>query len=192
MSNHPSVRDDTFPHAWVVEILKRPPLIAPARQYVYPQLVEEVERGALLILLRLQPASTQVMMTFALGFAEPSLPHGIWSCPNPAQFCAIAGGYAYIVNAAQPEEWTQVPFRPVVSVHPVLGQNLLVFTSFHNLWALGPEGFAWETSRLSWEGLRVTGITDGELHGFGWDLPTDTEVPFTVDLTNGTHSGGVD
>jgi hypothetical protein len=130
------------------------------------------------------------MMTFALGFAEPTLPHGLWSCPNPAQLCAVAGGYAYIVQADEPAKWIQVPYRPVVSVHPIAEQNLLIFTSFYQLWALGPEGHAWETARLSWEGLRVTEIAGHNLHGFGWDLQTDREVPFTVDLTTGAHSGG--
>jgi hypothetical protein len=185
-----SARDESFPHIWQAEILAAPPLIAPARQYVYPQAVEEVERGALQILLREQPGAAAVMMTFALGFAEPSLPHGIWSCPDPKQLCAVAGGYAYIVDADEPGQWMQIPYRPVISVHPAVEQNLLIFTSFHKLWALGPNGQAWETARLSWEGLRVTDIAGQELQGFGWDLATDTEVAFTVDLANGNHTGG--
>ena len=39
--------DLTFPHTWSVEVLEKRPLIAPSRQFVYPQQVEEVERGAL-------------------------------------------------------------------------------------------------------------------------------------------------
>lgn len=182
--------DTTFSHNWQVEILERPPLIAPARHYVYPKAVEEVERGALQILLRPQPESAPVMATFALGFADPSLPHGIWSCPNSRQVCAIAGGYAYIVNADHPEEWMQISYRPVTGVHTVREQGLLLFASFHTLWALGAAGQAWETSRLSWEGLRVTEIEGRQLHGVGWDLDTDAEVPFTVDLATGQHSGG--
>ncbi len=182
--------ETTFSHNWQVEILERPPLIAPARHYVYPQAVEEVERGALQILLRSRLESAPVMATFALGFADPSLPHGIWSCPNSRQVCAIAGGYAYVVDADHPEEWMQIPYRPVTWVHPVREQGLLLFASFHTLWALGATGQAWETSRLSWEGLRVTEIEGGQLRGFGWDLDRDAEVPFTVDLATGQHSGG--
>lgn len=184
--------DESFPHAWQVQILDRPPLIAPAGQYVYPQAVDEVEIGALLVLLRAHPQATSVLATFALGFEEQSLPHGIWSCPNPDQLCAIAGGYAYLVQADRPEEWLQIPYRPVVSVHPVPEHALLIFASFHKLWALGSNGMEWETKRLSWEGLRVTEIQDGQLFGFGWDMNTDAEVAFAVDLTTGTHSGGVD
>ena len=185
--HHP---DTTFPHDWQAEILEAPPLIAPTRHYIYPQAVEEVERGALQIYLRSRPEAEFAMATFALGFADPSLPHGIWSCPNRDQMCAIAGGYAYVVDVASPEKWMQLPYRPVTWVDAVPEHKLLLFASFHRLWALGAEGKAWETGRLSWEGLRVTGIEGQHLHGFGWDLETDSEVPFAVDLTTGQHTGG--
>lgn len=194
MAQEPITRTATcnasFPHNWQAEILERPPLIAPTQQYVYPQAVEEIERGALLMLLRAKPGAAPVMATFALGFADPSLPHGIWSCPDPEQVCAVAGGYAYIVAAGRPVQWMQIPYRPVISVHAAPEQQLLLFTSFHAIWALGKSGKAWETARLSWEGLRVTGITSGQLHGFGWNLHTDTEVAFTVNLSTGHHTGG--
>lgn len=182
--------DTIFPHDWRVEILERPPLIAPARHYIYPQAIEEVELGALQILLWSRSGTAPVMATFALGFADPSLPHGVWSCPNPREVCAIAGGYAYIVEVNCPEQWMQIPYRPVTAVHAAPEQGLLIFAGFHALWALGPAGKAWETSQLSWEGLRVTETDGRQLHGFGWDLDTDTEIPFTVDLATGQHSGG--
>ena len=190
MTARSSTFDTTFPHNWQVEILAEPPLIAPTRHYVYPRAIEEVELGALQVLLRSQPGVAPVMATFALGFADPSLPHGIWTCPNPQQMCAIAGGYAYVIETNRPEQWMQIPYRPVTSVHAVGEQGLLLFASFHTLWALGAAGLAWETSRLSWEGVRVTAIDGRLLHGFGWDMATDAEVPFTVDLATGNHTGG--
>ena len=182
--------ETTFPHDWQVEILETPPLIAPTRNYIYPQAVEEVERGALQIYFRSRPEAETAMATFALGFADPSLPHGVWSCPNPRQMCAIAGGYAYVVDVDHPDKWIQIPYRPVTWVDAAPEHKLLLFASFHRLWALGVEGKAWETSRLSWEGLRVTGVDGQYLQGFGWDVETDTEVPFMVDLSTGDHTGG--
>lgn len=187
---NPHRPETTFPHDWQVEILETPPLIAPARHSIYPQAVEEVERGALQIYFRSRPDAPTAMATFALGFDDPSLPHGIWSCPNPCQMCGIAGGYAYVVDVDSPDKWMQIPYRPVTWVDAAPQHKLLLFAGFHRLWALGAEGKAWETSRLSWEGLRVTGIDGQHLHGFGWDLDTDTEVPFLVDLTTGDHTGG--
>ncbi|HEX4021969.1 MAG TPA: hypothetical protein VHX63_12560 [Acidobacteriaceae bacterium] len=182
-------RNESFSHAWRAEILLEPPLIAPARQYVYPQQVEEVERGALQVQV-VPKEEAPFLATFALGFAEPSLPHGIWSCPDPHQICAVAGGYAYIVNVRQPDVWQQVPYRPVTALCVVPTHRLLVFAGFHSLCALGSNGSAWETERLSWEGLRITDVEPDTLSGLGWDLMTDTEVPFTVELQTGRHSGG--
>jgi hypothetical protein len=153
--------------------------------------VEEVERGALQIYFRSQPQAEAAMATFALGFADPSLPHGVWSCPIPGQMCAIAGGYAYVLDVGNPENWMQIPYRPVTWIGAAPEHKLLLFASFHRLWALGVEGQAWETDRLSWEGLRVTEIEGQHLQGFGWDLETDAEVAFKVDLSTGEHSGGI-
>ncbi len=174
----------------MAEILETPPLIAPSQHFTYPQAIEETEIGALEILFRPRPNAAQAMATFALGFADPGLPHGLWSCPNPRQLCAIAGGYAYAIDSVQPEKWLQVPYRPVTSVHVAVEQGLLLFSGFHALWALGPDGKAWETARLSWEGLRVAEIRGSRLEGFGWDVATDAEAPFTIDLRNGQHTGG--
>ncbi|MGC1870064.1 MAG: hypothetical protein WA700_03820 [Acidobacteriaceae bacterium] len=182
--------DTNFPHDWQVEILEAAPLIAPARHYIYPQAVEEVERSALQIYFRSRPEAEMAMATFALGFADPSLPHGVWSCPNPQQMCAIAGGYAYVVDLDRPDTWMQIPYRPVTWIDAAPHHSLLLFASFHRLWALGAEGKAWETSRLSWEGIRVIGMDDRQLQGFGWDMETDLEVPFVVDLATGHHRGG--
>ena len=181
----------TFPHNWTAEILKSPPLIAPARQFTYPQQIageeDALARGALQLLVR--PADGgQFLATCALGFTDPTMPTGIHTCPNPDQLCAIAGGYAYIIDTLHPEHSTHIPLKPVVSIHPTV--DLLLFTGFHTILAWGSAGEAWHTQRLSWEGIRITGIEGDTLHGLGWNLITDQETPFTVDLRTGRHQGG--
>ena len=181
--------DRTFACSWRAERLERPPLIAPARQHVYPLAVEEVERGALLA--QIYPDAAQPFLsTFALGFQSPTLPHGLWTCPNPDELCAAAGGYVYIVNTRQPERWQQITYRPVTTILPHAQQRLLIFVGFHSLCAWGASGLAWETARLSWEGLRITDVQADTLTGFGWEMQTDTEIAFTVDLRTGRHTGG--
>ncbi|WP_035355196.1 hypothetical protein [Edaphobacter aggregans] len=182
-----------FPHTWHAEILKGPPLIAPARQFTYPQQVageeDALARGALQLLVR--PATGgQFLATCALGFTDPTMPTAVHACPNPDQLCAVAGGYAYIIDTLHPEHSTHIPLKPVVSIHTDPTNNLLLFTSFHTILAWGPNGEAWHTQRLSWEGIRITSIESHTLHGTGWNLLTDKEVPFTVDLRTGQHHGG--
>jgi len=192
----PSASDPlSFPHQWRAEVLASPPLIAPARQFTYPQQIageeDAMARGALLV--QVHPAAGGTFLaTCALGFTDPAMPTGIFSCPNPCELCAVAGGYAYVIDTAAPERSTHIPLKPVAEVVVLSGHGLLIFAGFHAMVAWGREGLAWQTARLSWEGIRIVGIgaKDNALHGFGWSLMTDKEVAFSVDLRTGTHTGG--
>jgi hypothetical protein len=75
------VLDLTFPQDWQATVLQHRPLISPARHYVYPREVEEVERGALELLIRPTANDPEFLATFALGFADPAVPTGVWACP---------------------------------------------------------------------------------------------------------------
>ena len=182
-----------FPHTWSVEILKTPPLIAPARQFTYPHQIageeDALARGALQLMVR--PASGGTFLaTCALGFTDPAMPTGVFACPNAVQMCAVAGGYAYVIDTAQPERSTHIPLKPVVEVRLLVEQGLLLFVGFHSVVAWGRDGLVWESARLSWEGIRITSIDGDELHGMGWNLHTDREVSFSIDLLTGQHQGG--
>jgi hypothetical protein len=182
--------DSSFPQNWKATILAQRPLITPVRHFVYPAEVEEVERGALELLIRPRPDAAEsgdFLATFALGFADPAVPTGLWSCPNPEWLCAVAGGYAYLVNTTQPSEWLQVKYRPVLAVTPLPAHGLLVFSGHQALVAYGPTGKAWETGRLSWEGFKILSVAEDSLSGLGWDLMTDREFEFQVDLRTGEH-----
>ena len=178
-----------FPHQWRATILKQRPLILPRRRYVYPREAEEVERGALEVLI--EPGNAEPFLaTCALGFADPTAPTGVWSCPNAAQLCAVAGGYAYLIDTLQPERMEQVAYRPVLGIHAVCafesgGEPLLLFVGNQAILGYGQQGLLWETPPLSSEGVEVLSVSQGQLHGKGWDLMSDSEPHFTVDLRTG-------
>jgi hypothetical protein len=185
--------DLTFPATWSAEILSAPPLIAPARQFTWPHRVageeEALARGALL--LQVKPASGgSFLATCALGFRAPSALSGVWSCPRRDDLLAVAGGYAYLADTLAPDRPLHVPLRPVTQVLPAPEANLLLLAGFYTVAAIGATGLLWETARLTWEGLTLTGIRDNQLQGLGWDMRTDRELPFTVDLSTGFHTGG--
>ncbi len=183
------ILDLALPHSWSVEVLEKRPLIAPARQFIYPQQVEEVERGALELLVK--PAATDAFLaTCALGFADLSAPTGVWSCPNPDWLCAVSGGYAYLIHTLQPQQWSMVPYRPVLAVRALPEQQLLLFIGHHSILAWGRDGQAWQSARLSWEGIEITDIVGDTLCGLGWDLIADKDVAFAIDLKTGEHTGG--
>ncbi len=180
--------DGSFPHHWQAEILPTRPIILPARHYVYPTRAEEVERGALEVLIRPPEHNTEPFLaTCALGFRDPAVPTGLWSTPNPGKICAVSGGYAYIIDTTAPERFTMISFRPVLEIVPAVEQGLLLFVGHHSILAWGREGEAWQSGKLSDEGLKISGIKDHVLRGLRWDLFTDKETPFALDLQSGCN-----
>ena len=184
---------EDFPKSWSARILTAPPMIAPARQFVYPLFVpgEEDAMGRGALLLDVKPAgAANFLATCALGFRDPTLPTGVFTCPRQDDVLAIAGGYAYLVDTQHPERCLHLPLRPVTSVLAAPEDGLILLAGFHHVLALGADGIRWQSSRLSWEGVTLTTVRDGQLHGLGWNMQTDREVPFTIDLATGQHTGG--
>jgi hypothetical protein len=280
------VVDLSFPHQWQAEILPVRPAILPARHHVYPSQAEEIERGALEVLVRpvcepgrnigcaslaineesgptpgenpahgrhesghnlagpgsvgpgsvgpgfspdinletpveasapgakgtgfspynnnrnnqgasapepTQPPPPQLFLaTCAVGFLDPIVPTGIWSCPNPRELCAVSGGYAYIIDAIAPERFTMIAFRPVLEIRPAVEAGLLLFVGHYSILAWGKDGQAWQSDKLSDEGITIAGIESGALRGLGWKMMTDKETEFAIDMQTGARisSGG--
>ena len=179
--------DLSFPHCWQAEILAARPLILPPRHFVYPQAAEEVERGALEVLVRPDATDAQPFLaTCALGFRDPAVPSGLWSTPKPEELCAVAGGYAYLIDTTMPERFVMIPYRPVLEIRPLVSESVLLFVGHHSILAWGHDGQAWESEKLSDEGVTITGNHGGILRGTGWEMIRDREKPFALDLRTGS------
>ena len=189
MSPEPSpnpIVELSFPRRWQAEILAARPMILPPRHFVYPREAEEVERGALEVMIRPDaPDAPPFLATCALGFRDPGAPTGIWSTPKPETICAVAGGYAYLIDTTAPEHFTMLAYRPVLEVRAVVADGLLLFVGHHALLAWGAGGMAWESAKVSDEGVTITSIEGGVLRGTGWEMMRDREKPFAIDLRSG-------
>lgn len=185
MNGSPAAINEPFRHDWWVEILPARPLILPPRRFVYPREAEEVERGALELLINPGEGMGPFLATCALGFADPLVPTGVWSAPNPKEICALSGGYAYLVDTAAPERFLMIPYRPVLEVRAVEALALLLFVGHRSVIAWGQSGRAWESPKLSHEGLTISAIEGETLHGLGWEMMTDKETRFALDLKTG-------
>ena len=181
-----------FPRTWQARVLAGPPMIAPARSFVLPQFVpgeeEAMARGALWIEVTPRTGGT-FLLQCALGFAGAGVATGAWATPDPDILLAVAGGYAYHVNASSPEQSALLPLRPVVAVHAVPAADALVLVGFHSVYVLQP-GESWQSPRISWEGIAITGVEGAVLLGTGWDMRTDRELPFALDLRTRVLEGG--
>jgi hypothetical protein len=182
-----------FTQTWTARILTAPPLIAPARQFVYPQRIagedDAMARGALL--LDVKPAAgAKFLATCALGFRDPALPSGIYACPRADDLLAVAGGYAYLIDTLAPDTCLHLPLRPVTQVLPSPASGLILLAGFHHVIAVDTNGIRWQSARLSWEGVTLTDVRDSRVYGTGWNMNTNREVPFSIDLVAGAHEGG--
>jgi len=178
------VIDFSFPHCWKAEMLAARPAILPVRRFTYPREAEEVERGALEVMVKPEHGGP-FLATCALGFRDPVAPTGLWSTPHPEWLCAVSGGYAYLIDTAVPEQFTMLPYRPVLGIYPAPGDGLLLFVSHHRILAWGRDGQAWESEKLSDEGVTVTAVEPGVVRGLGWEMVTDREREFAVELKSG-------
>ncbi len=188
-----SINLDLFPHTWSAEVLAQPPLIAPARQFTYPKRVlgEDDAMARRALLLNVMPASSGFFLaTCALGFRDPAMPSGIFSCPRANDLLAVAGGYAYLIDTLAPDHCLHVPLRPVTKVLPAPEAGLILLAGFHTVAALDTNGLLWESAKLSWEGVTLGDVRDGKLNGTGWNMHTNRDVPFAIDLATGIHTGG--
>lgn len=190
MSVAPAARlDFSFPRNWQAEVLQARPIILPARHYTYPREAEEIERGALEVLVS-PPAAVPFLATCALGFRDPVAPTGLWSTPHPDWLCVVSGGYAYLIDTTAPEQFTMLPYRPVLEIQAALDESLLLFVGHLKILAWGRDGQAWESERLSDEGVTITRIENGILRGMGWEMRSDKEIAFALEMRNGQRITG--
>ncbi len=180
--------DFSFPHNWEAGALEARPMILPTRHYVYPREVEEIERGALEVLVRPGGEGEEPFLaTCALGFRDPAAPTGLWSAPHPDWLCALSGGYAYMIDTAAPEQFAMIAYRPVLEVRAAVAEGRLLFVGHRSILAWGRDGQVWESEKLSDEGVTITAVEGGVLRGMGWEMLTDKETMFTLDLQSGTR-----
>ena len=90
-----------------------------------------------------------------------------------------------MIDTAAPERFTMIAYRPVLEIRPVAAEGLLLFVGHHSILAWGREEQAWESEKLSDEGLTITEVENGVLRGTGWEMRTDKEKPFAIDLRSG-------
>jgi hypothetical protein len=135
------------------------------------------------------PDDPPFLATFALGFRDPIVPTGLWSAPNPEELCALSGGYAYMVSIRHPERFVMLSMRPVLAVHAAPDAALLLFVGHRDILAWGAHGKAWQANSVSSEGITIDALTATTLPGTGWEIRTDHEFAFTLDLATGQRIG---
>lgn len=128
--------------------------------------------------------------TFAAGSFGPKTVTEVCNTPNKNKLCVVAEGQGYIVDVERPDCCESVPIFPVLALRSSAKHGLLIFANHTELLAVGDQGLAWRTARLSWDSMKLTSMSEDELCGVFWDIRSESEQSFTVNLQNGTHTGG--
>lgn len=110
--------------------------------------------------------------------------------PGPNHLTVLTKGDAYIVAPNNPDSFIQVKSCPVIDAIPVPNRNLMLFHDYTEIVAYNENGLAWETTRISWDGIEIEEVSNNTILGKSWDAPNEKYVQFNVDLTDGSHQGG--
>jgi hypothetical protein len=184
----PKMIEQPFPSAFELDVLSELPSENTKRVF-YPGGLESGGHDGLNI--RVVPYEGEEWIgTFASGRFGPKTVTGVFTTPNPNKFCAISEGQAYIVDVTGPKVCESLTIVPIIAVRSSMKHRLLIFANNTEILAIGVNGAAWRTERLSWDSLKLITTTDDTLCGEFWDVQTESEQGFTVDLANGTHCEG--
>ncbi len=104
--------------------------------------------------------------------------------------CAVAGGYAYVIDTAQPEHCTHIALKPVVEVMPLGGAGAAAICRLPFDRGVGAQRPRVGVGAAELGGSSHHQYRGNVLHGTGWNLMTDREVAFSLDLLTGQHQGG--
>lgn len=180
--------DETYPHSYQVEEVRELPgagkLNAPLL-YIPPPRTRTEHDG---LWLSLTPASGNPWVgVFAFGCTSPHAFSRVVSSPNPDRALVVANGAGYLVSAADPQRWEEVPLRPVLDIRAIPERGLLLLSDFTRIAAYGSKGLVWRSPRLCWDELKITRVRGETIEGTGYD-PTNSitnKSPFAVDIMSG-------
>ncbi len=179
--------DLSFPHRWQAESSPRGPSFCPPGASSIPTRPRKWNAARWRCLSGLPHGmGGPFLATCALGFRDPAVPTGLWSCPNPDEICAVSGGYAYLDRhrRAGALHHDRLPARARSSSHS--SRKACCCSS-----ATTP---SWPGAATARPGNRksspskaslLSSIEGGVFRGMGWDMMTDEETPFALHLRTG-------
>ncbi|GAA5039034.1 hypothetical protein [Actinopolymorpha pittospori] len=115
---------------------------------------------------------------------------GLFATPNPATLCVLQQGTPFLIEVMAPRTGRCIDTGAAVTSVREAGQaRLLLLATDWDVLAVGTDGVAWRTDRISVERLRIDEIDDLRLRGVA-DPDDDEPRDFAIDLTDGTTVGG--
>lgn len=114
---------------------------------------------------------------------------GLFLAPSRTRLCVIERGTAFLGDVRYSKTFRDVHTHgPLISVRNLTNpSNLLLLTSW-SISCIDFTGVELSTVRIAIDGFRIDGISSGKILGLA--DPDDEAREFSVDLANGSVSGG--
>jgi len=93
----------------------------------------------------------------------------------------------------RPDDWTPLPFLPILGLGRVPDRPIVIFWGFQDLAAYGPDGMLWCLDHLSTDDLAIERIESDGIHGTLWDPSAregeEDRAAFRIDPWTGRLDG---
>lgn len=129
---------------------------------------------------------------FAFGEHGGSCPRSVCALPDEDEVLVVSDGDGFIVNENVPGKFRNVKTVPVRHVLVITRKDMVVLADDTSLVAYGRGGVRWATERIGWSELRIERVTDRDIHCTTFDIRSDEDKHFTVDLETGKCLGGIE
>ena len=114
---------------------------------------------------------------------------GMFATANPDALCSVLEGDGWWIPVEEPA-MAKLFLRAVQKARVLEEKGLLLFETFTDIGAVDANGIRWCTGRIGWDSLQIRAIEGDRIVGTCWDGPSNGDLEFAVDLTNGRVSGG--
>ena len=138
------------------------------------------------------PGGTSWVGIFAFGQLVKNGLSGLYPMPDQKQFCVVANGRGYIVDAGDHSRWEELMAQPITDVREILDKGMIIFANLTEITAYDSTGKKWTTKRLALEGFKIVDISSERIVGKYYDIRSEADNLFEVDLASGEVKGGIE
>ncbi|MCP3660559.1 MAG: hypothetical protein GY830_09715 [Bacteroidetes bacterium] len=179
--------DHTFSSNYEIELQ-----LYPANDSIYYYPSNEAAQYGSSITLKIKYEDKSWIGCFAAGTFSGNNDYKVYSAPNPDWFFLITNGEGYYICSKNKDKWEEVKSNPIISIYPLIDNKLILFKDYTEISAYDIDGLKWETSRLSFDDFEITSINESYVKGKYWDIRSDSEETFKVDLSTGKHISSIE
>jgi len=111
--------------------------------------------------------------------------------PDGRQVVIVAGGCGYVVDPELRKETRHQMSDSINFAISLPELNQIVLGNNLEFGAIRADGTAWNSGRLSWDGIRNISISGATLKGEAYSPLSDSWSPFTLDLLTGECIGAI-